>query len=69
MVVSMGVRQLEECVKASDDAPWQLWNVENLAQDAAPAVRITCYEHIPENAYRAVQLCVDLKKCSPTVPR
>lgn len=43
---------------------WELWNVENLAEDADERVRITRYAEIPADAIEESGFWVDLRLCS-----
>jgi len=65
-VADLTVRQLNEYYKYRESKKWQLWNVENLAEDTGP-VRISPYVFIPDEALRDKQFSVDLHKCE-TIP-
>jgi len=66
-VADLTVRQLNEYYKYRESKKWQLWNVENLAEDAGP-VRISPYVFIPDEALRGKQFSVDLHKCEMIPP-
>jgi len=66
-VVEITTRELQEYYEhlSNPAIRWELWNVENLAADAAAAITITRYSDIPESALGARQFTVDLRRCRP----
>jgi hypothetical protein len=67
VVDDLTARQYNEYVGSKTkgaEYKWQLWNIENLKDDAGK-VLITRYDDIPEEALDAKLFKVDLKKCIP----
>ena len=59
------LREHERCNRTgSSGKRWELWNVENLAADATAEIRITRYDSIADDAFKARILSLDLRLCS-----
>jgi hypothetical protein len=48
----------------SKNVRWELWNIENLSEEALSPMTITPIGHIPDEAMEAKSFRVDLTKCS-----
>jgi hypothetical protein len=48
----------------SNEAKWELWNIEFLAEDDSREVQITRYTNIPLDAIEQSGMWVDLTRCS-----
>ncbi|MGB9601498.1 MAG: protein NO VEIN domain-containing protein, partial [Limisphaerales bacterium] len=62
-VVEITMREYLE-FKNQNGYRWELWNIENLAEDDKQEVVITRYKNIPDEAIESKTFRVDLKKCS-----
>ena len=59
------LREYERCkLSVGAGKRWELWNVENLAADATEDVRITRYDSIADDAFKARIHSLDLRLCS-----
>ena len=69
-IVDVTKREIEECSRqeAREGIRWELWNVENLSAAVPSPIRITRYDHIPDDALSERILALDLRKCTPVHP-